>query len=50
MSDNIATNKLVAYQQLVSKLDKTIRWLVRYAIISTCTALGLSAYIVMVMI
>jgi hypothetical protein len=43
---NTATNRLSAYKQLVRKLEQAIVWLVGYAIIMTCTVIGLSAYIV----
>jgi hypothetical protein len=43
---NVATNRLFAMQQYVSKLEKRILQLVTYAIIMTCTAASLFAYIV----
>lgn len=44
----ILSNKLFAYDRLVTKQQKVIRGLVILAIIQLCMALSLSAYIVWV--
>jgi hypothetical protein len=46
--DNIAENRLFAYQRYVGKLEKTIHRLVYGVIILACMLLILSAYIVWV--
>lgn len=43
---NVEKNRLVAYQQYVGKLEKTITLLRTYAILVTCALFVLSAYIV----